>query len=144
MKALNGRTNKLTLTPMGSSTEGSEIVLNLTEDVPLRPAMNEPSTEVQAFQEGDYVSVTADGGYQNDTATAEFKIEDYEAIDEARANGNLWLVKRTGDVSDNGIAAMVSVSTGPTLTVNRVAVPTMTVTIAYVGTQQNPHGDTAE
>ena len=133
--AINGRTNQVQITYGG----GSPIVLNGADTVPLRPAMNAPSTEVQPFQEGDYVSVTVDGGYQSDTITCEYRAEQYDTIDENRAKGIVGSVQRLvgGTATGDALNAIVTVSEGPTITVNAVAVPTMTVQFDYVTTKAN-------
>lgn len=140
----NGRTNKLMATlldavPAGTTVTNSTIYFNGADTVPLQPAMNEPSVEPQPFQNGDATNVTVDGGYQADTIVCEYNAVDYASIDAARAAGLRWKVQRLvgGTATDTGIATMLTVSEGPTLTVNQVSVPTMTVTISYTGTAQN-------
>ena len=140
----NGRTNKLVATlldsvPSGTTISASTIYFNGADTVPLAPAMNAPSVDVQTFQNGDVTNVTVDGGYQDDTIVCEYDATDYASIDAARAAGLRWKVQRLvgGTASDTGIAAMLTVSEGPTLTVNARSVPTMTVTISYTGTATN-------
>lgn len=122
---INGRTLEITVTPSG----GTAIILNCTEEVPIRPAMNSPSTETQAFQGGDYIAVTVDGGYQSTTATCEYRKADYDALDQARANGNTCTVQ-LGEDGHSG-DALVTVSTGPTIVANGKRIPTMTVQIDW-------------
>lgn len=145
--ALNGRTHKLMATlldeaPAGVTISRETIYFNGADTIPLRPGMNTPSVEVQPFQNGDSTNVTADGGYASDTIVCEYDAVDYDSIDAARARGLRWKVQRIaeGEISptDTGIAAMLTVSEGPPLTVNQKKVPTMTVQIDYTGTQQNP------
>lgn len=146
---VNGRTNRLVLTlldtvPEGVTIKNQTIYINGADTVPLKPAMNAPSTEVQKFQNGDYTSVSTDSGYAADNITGEYNADDYESIDVARANGLRWKVQRllAGETSpaDEGIAAMVTVSEGPTVTVGEVRIPTMAHQIDYVGTQNNKLG----
>lgn len=120
----NGRTYEITV--------GTH-VLNCTEDVPMMPAMNGPSTEVQAFQGGDYLAVTVDGGYQSTTATCEYDKTIYESLDQARADGKVLDVKLGNDgFSGKGI---VSVSEGPSIPANGNRIPTMTVQIDWTSTK---------
>lgn len=142
----NGDTNKLMATLLDGGTASgvsrSTIYFNGADTVPLAPAMNEPSKSTQNFQNGSRENVTVDGGYQNDTIVCEYDADDYSAIDAARAKGLRWKIQRllngSQTPSDDGIAAILTVSDGPTLTVKTRQVPTMTVTITYVGTQDNP------
>ncbi len=145
--AKNGRTHKLMATlldtaPGGVDIERETIYFNGADTIPLRPGMNSPSVEVQPFQNGDSTNVTVDGGYAGDTIVCEYDATDYDSIDAARANGLRWKVQRINEgetsPSDTGIAAILTVSEGPPLTVNQKTVPTMTVQIDYTGTQQNP------
>ena len=140
----NGRTHKLMASlldpiPSGITIPASTIYFNGADTVPLQPAMNGPSVETQPFQNGDSTNVTVDGGYSDDTVVTEYTATDYASIDAARAAGLRWKVQRLvgGTVADTGIAAILTVSEGPTLTVNQVKVPTMTVTISYTGTANN-------
>lgn len=130
--AVNGRTFEITLTPKSPST-GTGIVLNCTGDIPAAPAMNAPSTEVQNFQGGDYTAVTVDAGYQSSTFTCEYSKTNYDAIDLARAKGNLYTVA----LGSNGFTAdaVVTVSEGPTLTANGTKVQTMTVQCDWTSTK---------
>lgn len=139
--SLNGRTNKLMATlldavPSGTTISASTIYFNGADTVPLAPAMNTPSISTQNFQNGDRTNTTVDGGYQDDTLVCEYNATDYTAIDLARALGLRWKVQRLvgGTASDTGIAAILTVSEGPTLAVSGKQVPTMTVTIGYTGT----------
>ncbi|MBO5680203.1 MAG: hypothetical protein J6T08_00675 [Lentisphaeria bacterium] len=119
--AQNGRTKEIKI---------GDITVNCYENVPLAPAMNEPSVEVQPFQGGDAVNITADGGYQSITVTCEYSKANWEAIDAIRASATpveVVLPDFTGD-------AIPAVSEGPTLTVNGTAVPTMTITINWTTT----------
>ena len=131
--AINGRTNTVQIT-YGTA---SPISLNGADTIPLRPAMNAPSTEVQPFQEGDYVSVTVDAGYQSDNMTCEFVETTYNTIDENRAKGITGSVQRLvgGTASGDALDAIITVSEGPTIMVNAKAVPTMTVQFDYVSTK---------
>ena len=150
---VNGRTNKLMLTlldtvPSGVTITNKTIYINGADTVPLKPAMNAPSTEVQKFQNGDYTAVTTDGGYASDSVVGEYDAQDYKDIDTARTNGLRWKVQRllSGEEtpSDTGIAAIVTVSESPTVTVGEVKIPTMSYQIDYVGTNDNPLGGIAE
>ena len=126
---VNGRTQKVSITPSG----GTEIVLNCTEDVPIAPAMNGPSVEVQTFQGGDYTAYTQDGGYQADTVTAEYTKDNYDTLDQARADGKTCTVK----LGENGFTgtAVVTVSTGPTITAGGQRIPTMSVQIDWTSSK---------
>lgn len=126
---VNGRTQKVSITPEG----GSEIVLNCTEDVPIAPAMNSPSVEVQTFQGGDYTSFTQDAGYQPTTITAEYTKTNYDTLDAARAAGKTCTVT-LGDSGFTG-TAVVTVSEGPTITAGGKKVPTMTVQIDWTSSK---------
>ena len=131
---VNGRTQKVSITPEG----GTEIVLNCTEEVPIAPAMNGPSVEVQTFQGGDYTSFTQDGGYQEDTVTAEYTKTNYDTLDQARADGKTCTVK----LGENGFTgtAVVTVSTGPTITAGGKRIATMTVQIAWTSSKSPTAG----
>ena len=120
--AQNGRTKEIKI---------GNISVNCYENVPLAPAMNEPSVEVQPFQGGDAVNVTADGGYQSITVTCEYSKTNWEAIDAIRAAAEPVEVVLP-DFTGNGLP---SVSEGPTLSVNGTAVPTMTITINWTTTK---------
>ena len=146
---VNGRTNRLKLTlldtvPSGVSIPNETIYINGGDTVPLKPAMNAPSTEVQKFQNGDYTSATTDAGYASDTIVGEYNADDYESLDIARANGLRWKVQRLLDgesePSDTGIAALVTVNEAPAVAVGEVRIPTMSHQIDYVGTQNNKLG----
>lgn len=126
---VNGRTQKVSITPEG----GTEFVLNCTEDVPIAPAMNGPSVEVQTFQGGDYTAYTQDGGYQSMTVTAEYTKTNYDTLDQARADGKTCTVK-LGDAGFTG-TAVVTVSTGPVITAGGHRVPTMTVQIDWTSSK---------
>ena len=126
---VNGRTFKISVTPEG----GTEFILNCTEEVPLWPAMNAPSVEVQAFQGGDVTTFTQDGGYQPLTVTAEFVETQYETIDETRAASKTCAVK-FGDDGFTG-TAVVTVQTGPTLPANGKKVPTMSVQFDFISSK---------
>ena len=131
---VNGRTHEISVTP----EEGTKIVMNCTEDVPIAPAMNSPSVEVQSFQGGDYTAFTQDGGYQSTTVTAEYKKTDYDTLDQARADGKTCTVQLgtdgfTGD-------AVVTVSEGPGIVANGKRIPTMSVQIDWV-TSKAPTGE---
>ena len=150
---VNGRANKLMLTlldtvPSGVTITNKTIYINGADTVPLKPAMNAPSTEVQKFQNGDYTAVTTDGGYASDSVVGEYDAQDYKDIDTARTNGLRWKVQRllSGEEtpSDAGIAAIVTVSESPTVTVGEVKIPTMSYQIDYVGTNDNPLGGIAD
>ena len=132
---VNGRTQKVSITPEG----GAEIVLNCTEDVPIAPAMNGPSVEVQTFQGGDYTSFTQDGGYQADTATAEYTKANYDTLDQARADGKTCTVK-LGEDGFTG-TAVVTVSTGPTISANGKKIATMTVQIDWTSSKSPTAGE---
>ena len=131
---VNGRTQKVSITPEG----GTEIVLNCTEDVPIAPAMNGPSVEVQTFQGGDYTAYTQDGGYQSMTVTAEYIDTQYETIDETRAAGKTCTVT-LGEAGFTG-TAVVTVSTGPVITAGGKRVPTMTVQIDWTSSKSPTAG----
>lgn len=118
---INGRTFPIKI---------GEITLNCFDTITLRPAMNEPSVEMQAFQGGDAVNVTADGGYQPSTYTCEYTQEIYEAIDQARADVTEQSITIGSSDSFTG-TGIVSVSEGPSLRVNGTQVPTMTVSINW-------------
>jgi hypothetical protein len=129
--------------PPGVTVKRTVIHFNGADSVPLRPAMNAPSVEVQVFQNGDSTNVTVDGGYASDSIVCEYDAIDYDSIDAARANALRWKIQRIEEdnessPSDTGIAAILTVSDGPELNVNANVVPTMTVQIDYTGTQQNP------
>lgn len=126
---VNGRIQKVSITPEG----GQEFILNCTEDVPIAPAMNGPSVEVQAFQGGDYTSFTQDGGYQSITVTAEYIDSQYETIDETRSAGKTCTVK-LGEDGFTG-TAVVTVSTGPTIAANGKKIATMTVQIDWTSSK---------
>lgn len=120
--AQNGRAKEIQI---------GEKTVNCYENVPLAPAMNEPSVDVQPFQGGDAVNVTADGGYQSVTVTCEYDKEIWEYIDGVRAAAtpvDVTLPDFTG-------TAIPSVSEGPTLSVNGTSVPTMTITINWTVTK---------
>lgn len=127
---VNGRTQKVSITPEG----GQEFILNCTEDVPIAPAMNGPSVEVQAFQGGDYTSFTQDGGYQSITVTAEYIDTQYETIDETRAAGKTCTVKLGEEEGFTG-TAVVTVSEGPTIAANGKKIATMTVQIDWTSSK---------
>lgn len=126
---VNGRTQKVSITPDG----GEEFVLNCTEDVPIAPAMNGPSVEVQTFQGGDYTSFTQDGGYQSMTVTAEYTKTYYDTIDSTRAAGKTCTVK-LGDEGFSG-TAVVTVSDGPMIAANGNRIATMTVQIDWTSSK---------
>ena len=126
---VNGRIQKVSITPEG----GQEFILNCTEDVPIAPAMNGPSVEVQAFQGGDYTSFTQDGGYQSITVTAEYIDSQYKTIDETRAAGKTCTVK-LGEEGFTG-TAVVTVSEGPTIAANGKKIATMTVQIDWTSSK---------
>lgn len=126
---VNGRTQKVSITP----ESGTEFVLNCTEDVPIAPAMNGPSVEVQSFQGGDYMSFTQDSGYQSMTVTAEYIDTQYETIDETRAAGKTCTVT-LGESGFTG-TAVVTVSTGPTISANGKKIATMTVQIDWTSSK---------
>lgn len=144
---VSGTTNKLMATligtpPAGVTIERTTIYFNASEEVPLKPAMNEASIETQKFQNGDSTSVDADSGYQSDTITTEYDEVDYNSIDAARSAPMLWKVQRIAEgettPSDPGLAAVLTVSAPVTVTVGSKRVPVMQVGIAYAGTQKNP------
>jgi hypothetical protein len=150
---VNGRTNRLVLTlidtpPENVSVKNSTIYINGGDTVPLRPAMNAPSTEVQKFQNGDYTAATTDAGYASDTIVGEYNADDYESLDVARTCGLRWKVQRLLDgesePSDTGIAALVTVNEAPAVAVGELRVPTMSHQIDYVGTQNNKLGGGAK
>ena len=126
---VNGRTQKVSITPEG----GSEIVLNCTEDVPIAPAMNSPSVEVQTFQSKDYTAFTQDGGNQSQTVTAEYTKTNYDTLDAARAAGKTCTVT-LGDDGFTG-TAVVTVSEGPAIPAGGKKVPTMTVQIDWTSSK---------
>lgn len=128
---VNGRTFEITLTPKGGS--GTAISLNCYQEVAVAPAMNSPSVEIEPFQGGDSVSVTADGGYQNLTYTCEYSKENYDLIDTARANVDTWSATLGADGFTG--EAIVTVSEGPTLPVNGKRVRTMTVQLDFLNTK---------
>ena len=119
---INGRTIPIAI---------DDLTLNCFDTITLRPAMNEPSVEMQAFQGGDAVNVTADGGYQSSTYTCEYTKALYEAIDQSRAD----VIEKTVTITNGDDVftgkGLVTVSEGPTLKVNGTQVPTMTVTINW-------------
>lgn len=120
--AINGRTIPIQI---------GEVTLNCFDTIALRPAMNEPSVEMQAFQGGDAVNVSADGGYQSSTYTCEYTKATYDTIDQKRADVIEQTITITnGDDVFEG-KGIVTVSEGPTLKVNGTQVPTMTVTINW-------------
>ena len=124
---INGRTVPIQI---------GDMVLNCFDTITLRPAMNEPSVEMQAFQGGDAVNVTADGGYQSSTYTCEYTQAIYDAIDQARADVTEQTITITnGDDVFTG-TGIVSVSEGPTLRVNGTQVPTMTVTVNWTSVKE--------
>lgn len=128
----NGRTHEIKV---------GEITLNCTDEVPMAPAMNGPSTEVQAFQGGDYLAVTVDGGYQSTTVTCEYSKENYDKIDQNRADGIAQAVTLgTSGFTGTGI---VSVSEGPAIPANGSRIPTMTVQIDWI-TTKTPTGSDGE
>lgn len=126
---VNGRTQKVSITPNG----GQEFILNCTEDVPIAPAMNGPSVEVQPFQGGDYTSFTQDGGYQSMTVTAEYTKTYYDTIDSTRAAGKTCTVT-LGEAGFTG-TAVVTVSEGPTISANGNKIATMTVQIDWTSSK---------
>lgn len=108
-----------------------DVTLNCYDTIALRPAMNEPSVEMQAFQGGDAVNVSADGGYQSTTYTCEYTKATYEKIDQDRADvleKDITIGSGEDVFTGTGI---VTVSEGPTLRVNGTQVPTMTVTVNW-------------
>ena len=131
---VNGRTQKVSITPEG----GTEIVLNCTEDVPIAPAMNGPSVEVQTFQGGDYTSYTQDSGYQADTVTEKKTKNNYDTLDQARADGKTCTVT-LGEAGFTG-TAVVTVSTGPTITAGGKRIPTMSVQIDWTSSKSPTAG----
>lgn len=144
---VSGTTNKLMATligtpPAGVTIERTTIYFNASEEVPLKPAMNEASIETQKFQNGDSTAVDADSGYQGDTISTEYDVVDYKSIDVARAVPMLWKVQRIAEgettPSDPGLAAVLTVSSPVTVAVGSKRVPVMQVGIAYAGTQKNP------
>lgn len=134
---VNGRTQKVSITPEG----GQEFILNCTEDVPIAPAMNGPSVEVQAFQGGDYTSFTQDGGYQSMTVTAEYTKTYYDTIDSTRAAGKTCTVKLGEDEDGFTETAVVTVSTGPTIAANGKKIATMTVQIDWTSSKSLTAGE---
>ena len=126
---VNGRTQKVSITPSG----GQEFILNCTEDVPIAPAMNGPSVEVQPFQGGDYTSFTQDGGYQSMTVTAEYTKTYYDTIDSTRSAGKTCTVT-LGEAGFTG-TAVVTVSEGPTISANGNKIATMTVQIDWTSSK---------
>jgi hypothetical protein len=144
---VSGTTSKLMATLIGTPPSGVEIerttiYFNASEEVPLRPAMNEASVETQKFQNGDSTAVDADSGYQSDTITTEYDETDYNSIDAARSVPMLWKVQRIPEgktePTETGLAAVLTVSSPVTVAVGSKRVPVMSVTIAYVGTKKNP------
>lgn len=120
--AINGRTIPIQI---------GNVTLNCFDTIALRPAMNEPSVEMQAFQGGDAVNVSADGGYQSSTYTCEYTKETYETIDQNRADVIEQTITITNGEDVFEGKGIVTVSEGPTLKVNGTQVPTMTVTINW-------------
>lgn len=120
--AINGRTIPIQI---------GEVTLNCFDTIALRPAMNEPSVEMQAFQGGDAVNVSADGGYQSSTYTCEYTKATYETIDQNRADVIEQTITITNGEDVFEGKGIVTVSEGPTLKVNGTQVPTMTVTINW-------------
>ena len=120
--AQNGRTKEIKI---------GSITVNCYENVPLAPAMNEPSVEVQPFQGGDAINVTADGGYQSIPVVCEYSKANWDAIDAIRAAAKPVEIVLP-DFTGQGIPV---VSEGPTLAVNGTAVPTMTITINWTTTK---------
>ncbi|MCQ2377766.1 MAG: hypothetical protein MJ016_00960, partial [Victivallaceae bacterium] len=119
---INGRTQEITC---------GTITLNAINDVPLAPAHNTPSTETQPFQGGDYTIVNVDGGYQPTVVVCEYSDSVYDALDAIRAKGDPVSCSLAGFTGD----AIPSVSAGPTIQSNQVAVPTRTVTMSWSATK---------
>lgn len=128
----NGREFQITLTPVTPNT-GEAITLNCTGDIPTAPAMNAPEMSTTPFQEGDVNTFKTNGGYQASQWTVEKRNEDYERIDQARANGYKWNLTLGGDGFTG--EAVVTVSTGPVLPADGEAVETMTIQADWVSTK---------
>lgn len=142
-----GEVTVTTGAPMQGSTSLIQItsgsysyVLNGADSIPLRPGMEAPETSRQDFQGGNYNSATQNDSYSDDNITAEYKEEIYSAIDSVRAAGGSWLVQRfvAGTASGSALRAILWVGDGPTLTVKGKAIPTMSVSVHYLGTQSKP------
>lgn len=128
----NGREFQITLKPV-SPNSGEDIVLNCTGDMPTAPAMNAPEVSTQTFQEGDVVTTTINGGYQSSQWTVEKRNNDYETIDQARANGHKWQITLGSDGFTG--EAIVTVSTGPVLPAAGENVETMTIQADWTSTK---------
>ena len=129
----NGREFQIKLTPVSPNT-GSAITLNCTGDIPTAPAMNAPEITKTTFQEGDVMTAKTDGGYQSSQWTCEKRNEDYETIDQARANGYKWNVTLGADGFTG--EAIITVSTGPLLPADGEAVETMTIQADWTSTKK--------
>ena len=128
----NGREFQITLKPVSPNT-GSTIKLNCTGDMPTAPAMNAPEVTTTGFQEGDVITTKTNGGYQSSQWTCEKRNGDYDAIDQARANGYKWEVTLGSDGFTG--EAIVTVSSGPVLPADGEAVETMTVQADWTSTK---------
>jgi hypothetical protein len=125
----DGRTYEIVIKP----PSGTEITLNCTGDIPTAPGQNDPSTDTQSFQGGDYISVTQDGGYKPSTFTCERKEGLYEQIDQLRADVALCEVTLGGDGFTG--TGTVNVSEGPMVVANGKRIETMTVQVTWTSTK---------
>ena len=126
----DGRTYEIVIAP----PSGNAITLNCTGDIPTAPGQNDPSTDTQSFQGGDYIAVTQDGGYKPSTFTCERKEGLYEDIDLLRADVAICNITLGGDGFTG--EGTVNVSEGPTIVANGKRIETMTVQVTWTSTKK--------
>ena len=117
---INGRTQEVKI--------GTHSV-NCTGDVPLRPAMTEPSSEIQKFQNGSYVATEVDGSYGSSTVTCAYDEEIWEYCDTQRANGTPVECVLPGGFTGEAIP---SVTEGPTIIATGTRIAQMAITLTWV------------
>lgn len=128
-EATDGRKYEITVTP----PNGTSFTLNCSGDIATAPGQNDPSTEMQIFQGGDYMAVTQDGGYKPSTYVCEKTKALYDQIDQLRANKTICDITLGGDdFSGEGI---LNVTEGPTIPVQGKRIETMTVQITWTSTK---------
>lgn len=128
--ATDGRKYEITITPPA----GDAFTLNCSGDIATAPGQNDPSTEMQIFQGGDYLAVTQDGGYKPSTYVCEKTKELYEKIDQLRADKAICNITLGGD--DFTGTGILNVTEGPTIPVDAKKIETMSVQITWTNTKK--------
>lgn len=128
--ATDGRRYEITITP----PSGDAFTLNCSGDIATAPGQNDPSTEMQIFQGGDYLAITQDGGYKPSMYVCEKTKELYEKIDQLRADKAICNITLGGD--DFTGTGVLNVSEGPTIPVDSKKIETMSVQITWTNTKK--------